>query len=215
VSVVITPSDSLQKGQPYQTASVVVGNTSPRVSTVSLTPQTARPGDRLETQVEASDSDHDRVDLSFKWYRNDTLVKEGDEPFLDTTGFAAGDKVVVEATAHDPIGPGGFLKSEPLVLGNSGPKIISTPPISASQDHFDYFVKAVDPDGDRLTYHLENAPPGMTIGAESGHIAWQFPSDQQGTFHVKLVAKDSQGGMAFQEFDLTLTAAAPPKPAGA
>jgi hypothetical protein len=179
-----------------------------------MTPQTARPGDRLETQVEASDSDHDRVDLSFKWYRNDTLVKEGDEPFLDTTGFAAGDKIVVEVTAHDPAGSGGSLTSEPLVLGNSGPKIISTPPISASQDHFDYLVKAIDPDGDRLTYQLEVAPVGMTISEELGHITWQIPTDQHGTFHVKVVAKDGQGGIASQEFDLTLTAAAPAKPLG-
>ncbi len=214
ISVVIIPADSVQKGRPYRTASVVVGNTPPRLTAVSVTPQTARPGDRLETQVEASDSDHDRVDLSFKWYRNDTLVKEGDEPFLDTTGFAAGDKIVVEATAHDPIGPGGSLKSEPLVLGNSGPKIISTPPISASQDHFDYFVKAVDPDGDRLTYQLEVAPVGMTISEELGHITWQIPADQEGTFHVKVVAKDGQGGIASQEFDLTLTAAAPARHLG-
>lgn len=212
VSVVITPSDSLQNGQPYRTASVIVGNTSPRVSTVSMTPQTARPGDRLETHVEASDPDHDRVDLSFKWYRNDTLVKEGDEPFLDSTGFAARDKILVEVTAHDPIGSGGSLKSKPLVLGNSGPKIISTPPISASQDHFDYLVKAIDPDGDRLTYQLEVAPVGMTISEELGHITWQIPTDQQGTFHVKVVAKDGQGGIASQEFDLTLTAAGPAKP---
>jgi hypothetical protein len=216
VSVVITSSDSLQKGQPYQTASVVVGNTSPRVSTVSMAPQTARPGDRLETQVEASDSDHDRIDLSFKWYRNDMLVKEGDEPFLDTTGFATRDKIVVEATAHDPAGTGGSLKSEPLVLGNSGPTIVSTPPASAStsQDYFDYLVKAKDPDGDRLTYQLEVAPAGMTISEELGHITWQIPADLQGTFHVKVVAKDGQGGIALQEFDLTLTAAAHARPLG-
>jgi hypothetical protein len=214
VSVIIVPSDSIQKGQPYRTASVVVGNAPPKVTVVSLTPQIARSGDRLEAQAEASDPDHDRVDLTFKWYRNDTLVKEGEEPFLDTTGFAARDKVVVEVTAHDPAGSGGSLKSEPLVLGNSGPKIISTPPISASQDHFDYLVKAIDPDGDRLTYQLEVAPVGMTISEELGHITWQIPADQHGTFHVKVVAKDGQGGIASQEFDLKLTAEAPAKPLG-
>ncbi len=205
VFVEVVPTDGAHKGQPYRTKSAMVGNTAPRLMAVSLTPQTARTGEKLEAQVEASDPDHDRVDLAFKWYRNATLVKEGEEPFLDTTGFAARDKIVVEVTAHDPAGSGGSLRSEPLVLGNSAPKIVSTPPASAAEGRFDYPVKAADPDGDQLTYQLEAAPPGMTISPESGHIAWQIPSDQQGIFHVKVIAKDGQGGMASQEFDLTLS----------
>jgi hypothetical protein len=216
VFVEIVPTDGVQKGQPYRTKSVVVGNTSPRVTAVSLTPQVARTGDRLEAHVEASDLDHDRIDLTYKWFRNDVVIKEGDESLLDTTGFAARDKIAVEATAHDPAGTGGSLKSEPLVLGNSGPTIVSTPPASAStsQDYFDYLVKAKDPDGDRLTYQLEVAPAGMTISEELGHITWQIPADLQGTFHVKVVAKDGQGGIALQEFDLTLTAVAHARPLG-
>lgn len=205
VFVEVIPTDGAHKGQPYRTKSVMVGNTAPRLMAVSLTPQTARIEDRLEVQVEASDPDHDRVDLIYKWYRNDAVIKEGEEAFLDTTGFAARDKVMVEVTAHDPSISGNSLKSEPLVLGNSAPKIVSTPPVSTAEDRYDYPVKATDPDGDQLTYQLEAAPPGMTISPESGHIAWQIPSDQQGIFHVKVIAKDGQGGMASQEFDLTLS----------
>ena len=215
VMVEIIPTDGTHKGQAYRTKSVVVGNTSPRVTAVSLMPQTARPGEKLEVQVQASDPDHDRVDLTYKWFRNNAVIKEGDEPFLDTTGLASRDQIVVEVTAHDPAVTGNSLRSDPLVLGNNAPKIVSAPPAPGAPDHFDYPVRAVDPDGDRLTYQLETGPPGMTISEESGHIAWKIPSDQQGTFHVKVVAKDGQGGMASQEFDLTLTAAVPPKPAGA
>ncbi|MBX3329061.1 MAG: hypothetical protein KF722_01565 [Nitrospira sp.] len=205
VFVEIIPSDGTNKGQPYRTKSTAVGNTSPKVATVSLTPQIARTGDKLEAQVEASDPDHDRVDLNFKWYRNETVIKEGEESFLDTTGFVSRDKITVEVTAHDPAVTGNSLKSEPLVLGNSAPKIVSTPPISDSQGRFDYTVKAMDLDGDQVTYHLEAAPTGMSISETSGHILWQIPSDQDGISHVKVVAKDGYGGMATQEFDLTLT----------
>ncbi len=44
VFVEIIPTDAVHKGNPYRTKSVVVGNTSPRVATVSLTPQIARRG---------------------------------------------------------------------------------------------------------------------------------------------------------------------------
>jgi hypothetical protein len=129
-------------------------------------------------------------------------------------GFAARDKIAVEVMARDPAGSGNSLKSDPLVLWNSAPTIISTPPISASQDHFDYFVKAVDPDGDRLTYQLEVAPVSMFISEEPGHIVWQIPLSQQGTSHVKVVVKDGQGGIATQKFDLTLASTGTAKPSG-
>jgi hypothetical protein len=214
VFVEIIPTDGASKGQPYRTAGVAIGNTSPKVTAVSLVPQTARAGDRLEAQVEAHDLDHDRVDLTFKWYRNDTVIKEGEDSFLDTTGFAAPDRVAVEVRASDPAGSAHSLKSEPLALGNSGPTIVSTPPTVAVQGRFDYLVQARDPDGDQLTYRLEMAPPGMVISSESGHIGWQIPTGQQGIFHVKVVAKDEHGGLATQEFDLTLTQKTPSAPPG-
>ncbi len=71
VFVEIIPSDGVNKGHPYRTKSVEVGNTSPKVVAVLLTPQTARTGDKLEAQVEASDPDHDGIDLTYKWFRND------------------------------------------------------------------------------------------------------------------------------------------------
>jgi len=213
VFVEIIPTDGANKGQPYRTKSVVVGNTSPKVTAVSLLPQIARTGDKIEAQVEASDLDHDRIDLTYKWYRNETMIKEGEEPFLNTTGFASRDRIAVEVTAHDPSASGTSVKSEPLVLGNSAPKIVSTPPTAASEDRFDYLVKATDHDGDQLTYQLEAAPPGMTISAETGRIRWLIPTDQRGIFHVKVVAKDGQGGLGSQEFDLTLnTTSAPGSP---
>ena len=214
VFVEVTPSDGTNRGHPYRTKSVVVGNTSPKVKTVSLIPRTARSGDKLDAAVEASDPDQDRVDLIYKWYRNETVIKEGEESFLDTTGFVARDRIAVEVTAHDPVATGNSLKSEPLVLENSAPKIVSTPPISDEQGRFDYAVKAMDPDSDQVMYFLEAAPTGMSISETSGHILWQVSPDQKGIFHVKVVAKDGHGGIATQEFDLTLTSADPTKPSG-
>jgi len=215
VSVEITPSDGSRNGQPYRTAAVLVGNTPPRVVRVSLTPQIAQSGDRLEVQVDASDPDHDLVYLRYRWLKNNAVVKEGEESFLDTAGLAVRDEIVVEVTAQDRISAGSSLRSDPVILGNSAPKIVSNPPALGTSDHYEYAVRAVDLDGDRLTYQLTTAPPGMTISEESGRINWQIPADQHGIFHVKVVAKDGQGGIAYQEFDLTLTAPVPAKAAGA
>ena len=117
VFVEIIPSDGANTGHPYRTKSVVVGNTSPKVRTVSLIPRTARSGDKLEAAVEASDPDQDRVDLTYKWYRNETVIKEGEESFLDTTRFVARDRITVEVTAHDPVATGRFLEIRTACFG--------------------------------------------------------------------------------------------------
>jgi hypothetical protein len=77
-------------------------------------------------------------------------------------------------------------------------------------------VKAVDGDGDPVSFLLEAAPPGMVIDKETGHIVWQIPSDRLGSQRVRVVAEDGQGGKGFQEFHFTLPApVAPAKSGGA
>ena len=205
VSVEIVPDDGKERGAIYRTAAATVANTPPIISSLSVRPQPAKPGDKLEVLVEADDPDHDRFELSFRWWRNATVAKEGDEPVLDTTGFSPKDVVTVEVTPRDGTAAGKSIKSDPLVLGNSPPTIMSTPSTPVGRERYEYAVRAIDPEGDQIRYRLEIAPPGMTIEADTGHIAWQTAPELTGTHKVRVVAEDTQGGIAFQEFDVTLT----------
>jgi hypothetical protein len=211
VSVEIVPADGSQAGKAYRTAAALVGNTPPRIFGVTLSPQTIAVDEQVEAVVEASDPDHDRIDLSYRWFKNDVVIKEGDEPFLMTTGFMPQDQIAVEVTAHDPSAAGNSLRSIAVTVGNRPPKIVSMPPAADTKAIYEYSVQAVDLDGDRMAFQLESAPPGMTISQQSGHIVWPLPADSSGTFHVKVIAQDGRGGAAYQEFDLTLSAQAPAK----
>jgi hypothetical protein len=202
ISVEVTPRDGQQKGQVHRTAAVPVGNTPPRVTAVVLVPSVARPGQMVEAQAEASDPDHDRTDLRFAWYRNGNLWREGEEKILDTVSFAAGDHIVVEVTARDEKAAGHPVRSAVLTLASREPQIVSAPPTTANGYHYQYPVKAVDPDGDRITYQLQAAPAGMSIDKHSGLIGWEIPPDHRGAVHVRVEANDGHGGVAFQEFDL-------------
>ena len=215
ISVEITPSDGRQKGTPVRTPSAPVGNTAPHVTAVTVTPQTVQPGGKLTAEVVANDPDHDRVDLTYRWFRNDAVVKEGEEAFFDTTGLVPRDKVVVEVTARDSQAMGNMLRSDVVTMGNNSPTIVSTPPAPVTPDQYEYAVKATDSDGDRLTYELETAPAGMTIESGTGQIIWIIPPGNRGVFHVKVLAKDGQGGTAYQEFDLAFGVSLPGKSAGA
>jgi hypothetical protein len=214
VSVEIVPSDGNHEGQPYRTAAVPVGNTPPRVISVSLTPEVVHSGDRLLAQVDTFDLDHDLVDLHYRWFKNNMVVNESKDPFLDTKGFRARDVIVVEVTARDSSVTGNSLRSDPIALRNAPPKIISIPPGPAASDRFEYLVRAEDSDGDPLTYKLETGPRGMTIDEKSGYLTWPIPSDEHGTAHVKVGATDGQGGSAYQEFDLIFSVPAPLNPTG-
>lgn len=215
VSVEVVPDDGKVRGVAVQTAALTVVNTPPVISDVFVRPQPALPGDRLEARVEVADPDGDRIDLVFRWLRNGVVVKEGDEPVLDTSGFAPKDLVIVEVIPRDRTALGKPVKSGPLLAINSPPAIVSTPSVPAGRDRYDYAVKAVDPEGDRLIYRLETAPPGMTIDAETGHVQWSVAPTVAGTHHVRIVVQDVGGGTAFQEFDLSVPPPPPLKPEGA
>lgn len=213
VSVEITPADAKQKGPLYRVPPAVVVNSPPVIHSVTLVSQGTVSANRIEASVDASDPDHDPLTLTFQWYKNDLLVKEGTEAFLETEGIVAGDLITVKVTARDPSGEERTAQAAPTMVENHPPRIVSVPPAPQSAESYVYTVQAVDDDGDALTYVLRTAPLGMTI-AENGRIDWRVPHDRLGVHHVTIVVTDGRGGVAVQEFDLQLTALSPAPQAG-
>jgi hypothetical protein len=214
VSVDLVPTSGTVQGIHYQAGPAMVGNTSPVVTRVSI----ERPvdsHDQVFAKVEAVDADLDEMQFDFRWWRNDKVVKQGPEQTLDTTGFQTKDTLEVEVTPRDQLSAGKPVRSESVYFGNSPPKIISVPAALIVRERYEYTVKAVDADGDPLSFLLEAGPPGMVIDKETGHLVWQIPQDQLGRHRVRIIAEDGQGGTAFQEFDFTLPASGKPsKPGG-
>lgn len=202
VSVVIVPSDSVQAGQPY-TTKAIVGNTPPFLSKVEL--QSADGGTRVEATAEAKDPDHDRVDLTYRWFHGEQVIQESEESLLSTKGLDTRLPIVVEVLAHDSESVGKPLRSSPFRLDNHAPSIVSVPPVTSGENVYDYVVKAVDEDGDPVTFQLEKGPRGMTVDENTGHLHWVVPTDHAGVVHVKVLVKDAPGSIAYQEFDLTLS----------
>jgi hypothetical protein len=159
----------------------------------------------VEAIVEANDLDHDRIDVMYRWLQGEKVIQEGEESSLATTGLETRLPIVVEVSAHDSESIGKPLRSSPFGLNNRAPRITSLPPAAAGTSVYDYVVKAVDEDGDPITFWLEQGPPGMTVDENTGHLQWAIPSDRVGAFRVKVLAKDGPGSIAYQEWDLTLS----------
>lgn len=209
VSLEILPDDGKVKGAIYRSQVVTVVNTPPIISSLSVSPQPGVPGDKLEARIEATDPDADPIHVMFRWLRNGVVVKEGEEPTLDTDGFSNTDQVTVEVIARDQRAAGKSVKSGRLLTSNSRPAITSTPTVPSAGTQFEYRVTAVDPDGDQLSYRLKTAPAGMVIDEATGHIRWPIAQAPAGTHHVHVVVEDAGGGQAFQEFDLNIPSPLP------
>ncbi|MCP9470044.1 MAG: putative Ig domain-containing protein [Nitrospira sp.] len=205
VSVEITPADAKQKGPSYRVPPVSVGNAPPVVRSAMIVHHNESSGNVIEALVDASDPDLDLLSVTYRWYKNQVLVKEGEEALFDAGEVAVGEAVVVEVTARDPSGASDTARSAPWSMDNRPPRIVSTPPVPHTSESYTYRVQAIDDDGDDLVYVLETAPAGMTIGERTGRIDWRVPQDQAGVQHVKIVVKDGRGGAALQEFDLQVT----------
>ena len=84
-------------------------------------------------------------------------------------------------------------------------QLLGSIPVAVNGE-YGYPVRAVDADGDPITFSLIEAPAGATIDPASGAIAWQPPGP--GTYAFTVQAADDRGGMDTQTYVLTVTAGA-------
>lgn len=106
---------------------------------------------------------------------------------------------------------GNASQSFSLFVQNANlPPIFDSKPISeiGVGSTWRYQPIAVDPNGDKATYSLLNAPIGMQMGT-SGLLT--YSSTDQALHHVKILADDKKGGLAIQEFLLEVSNNTPPE----
>jgi len=209
LTVEATPFDGTIDGVPYMSAPVPIVNTAPILSALSVDFDHAVQGRQLLARVEVLDADHDEVSLSYRWRKNETVVKEGEDSTLSVAGLTPRDIVDVDVTASDGNANGTATLSGRFTMSNSSPTILSNPSVSTTGGVYEYLVQASDPDGDPITYTLEEAPPGMSIGEQTGRIHWSVTPEAKGIYRIKVVAQDNKGGFAAQDFELSISA--PPK----
>jgi hypothetical protein len=208
VSVDLTPIAATGRGPLFHVGETSVHNSPPMIKAIAIQPTDARVTTPLQAVVEVVDADHDPVRLTFQWRRNEYVVKEGDDDRLVLTDVRVGDIVIVEATAADRHGMGRTARSTPVTIQNSPPSVTTAPPTPTNRDHYEYAVRASDPDGDPLRFRLASAPSGMTIGEASGLIVWRIPPGLKGAQNAQIVIEDNRGGSVVQDIQLTLPAPA-------
>lgn len=205
VSVEVTPYDAKGAGPPYRTEPVPVANTPPRVTRLAYKPSPVRVGDRITAMPESEDPDGDNVSYQFRWYHNGEEYLRADYDTLGTGEFVRGDQIVLEVIPSDGIDDGEVRRSDPVTVENSPPEITSLPPQEMVDGLFAYQVTATDRDGDKLSFSLDAAPPGMTIDPDTGALAWRITGDVTGAHEVRIAVRDGHvAEPTVQEFSLAL-----------
>ncbi len=185
-------------------ADSVIGNTPPVVLDVSFENPAIHRGVDIELIATGADDDGDDVGFLFRWYVNGEEVDFIDGPTLPGNRFHRGDSIHFVVTPYDDQDEGIPYEGSPFVIPNAPPFFVSTPPLDFSGDSYSYQARAEDPDGDEVSYALENPPPGMTIHGRSGQIDWRLEDLPDGAYHIVIVAIDSQGQKGYQEYTMTV-----------
>ncbi len=210
ISVTVIPVGGQGPGLPFQTSEVLVQNTLPRVTSLTIEPFPIRLGDHLVPKVTVVDADEDEVTLHYRWTLNGNVVSEGDpEPFHLSEGHR-GDEVQLVVTPSDVMGAGEPFLSKKIKVSNSLPRITSTPPSALHNSLYLYSVTAVDSDGDPLVFGLKDPPANMTIDPKTGKLQWAVTPEVTGQHTVTVTVSDGHHNEPVeQEFDITIGAGVP------
>lgn len=133
------------------------------------------------------------------------------EVLPESVGAADGSHIVT-LDANQTVRDRNFGNTVGTPQPNRSPNFTTTAPSNAEVGVLlRYDARAVDPDGDSITYELFQAPRGMIVDPVRGVVVWQPTADQRGTVTVTLRAQDGRGGSAIQQFDLTIGSNQPPR----
>jgi len=129
-------------------------NTAPFIKSAEIVPAVPVLGSRITLRVEAGDKEGDKIDYEVKWFLNGKEIGKGFEFYLEEA--KRNDEIFAEITPSDGKSTGETVKTAPVVIGNTPPKItgarISPDTILTSTSDLTVIGEGFDPDGDSLKW---------------------------------------------------------------
>jgi hypothetical protein len=129
------------------------------------------------------------ITWTYEWTKNNEPFGKSDS----VSGFRRGDNLSVKVIPFDGenYGNGKVLSVE---IKNTVPRMVDGQSAILEGKKLTYHLKAVDADGDTLTYSLIDGPSGATIDQKSGAITWFNVPDDLQKFDLKVKINDGQNG---------------------
>ncbi|GAI70517.1 unnamed protein product [marine sediment metagenome] len=190
----IRVTDSLgRESEPYKLGPVTIENSLPEIiwADFSLTDDIYK-GIDLSIIVQTKDIDDDVVTIRYTWYLDNKFLSN--DSVLDGQLLKAGKNVRVELVPYDGDTVGeSFEITRPIIVQNLPPKVIGTLIPVMNDSLIICKIDVEDPDGDQVSYVIEEGPPGMTID-NTGRIQWKRPETlRDTTYNIVVMVTDSRG----------------------
>lgn len=192
-------------------STTLVVNSPPKILKMPYEPSTVFHGVDLSAKPQAEDVDGDEITFRYTWYINGEEVAGNDAPTLAGDRFRRGDRISISVLPNDGQVDGELFSSGEILIPNGPPSFVSTPPVTFKGALFSYQAKAVDPDEDRVSYALEQAPEGMTLDGASGLVKWSYNAADAGEHRIRITARDAEDAWVSQDFVLNIKAPGGPE----
>ncbi|MEK6967708.1 MAG: putative Ig domain-containing protein [Nanoarchaeota archaeon] len=166
----------------------------------------ANAGSQYQYQITATDSDGDSLLYSLLQSPQGMAINTQTGLISWTPSNSQAGQNTVTLSVNDPKG-GSTTQTFTITVASTGnmPPQIRSSPISEIEfgRSYSYYPDGYDPDGDLLTFSLNESPAGMTISQSSGLVQWI--ANQTGSFPVRILVGDPSGETAMQSFILAVS----------
>lgn len=172
------------------------------IQDVTYKPEEPNAFDDIEVVVQTAAS-KSYVDVDVTWYVNDRKLISERDTILRNRNFSKGDRIQAEIEATRS-GRTDTFSAPTIVVGNSPPRILTNPRSLTQLDGFR--VRAEDPDGGRVTYHVQGGPKGLSIGENTGVVRYK-PSKKAegGQFDIVIVVRDEDKSESEWRFKVSVS----------
>ncbi|MEO0143166.1 MAG: Ig domain-containing protein [candidate division WOR-3 bacterium] len=203
ISAEVTPYDGKEWGETVKTGKITIGGLPPKIVSLSISPESlfvTTPSVVVSAMVD--DPDGDSTKLIVHWLVKDEVISDTSNTLdLRKYNLKKNDVITGAAFAFD-----GEFKSEEfpfeLHIANSAPVLSHRiDSVKAKPESLYYQVPIIDPDGDRLTFEIVEAPKGVLIDKATGVIYGNV--GEANSFEVLVRATDTDGAYLDAKFTLT------------
>ena len=115
-----TPSDGTASGTAVSSSAVVISNTAPVTSAVTMSPTLVYEASTITCTPTSTDADGDSISYTYAWYVNASAVAATGST-LTGTYFSKGDSVYCRATPSDGSASGSAVSASAVTVGNTAP----------------------------------------------------------------------------------------------
>jgi formylglycine-generating enzyme required for sulfatase activity len=213
VSCTVTPNDGTDDGAAVTSNTVIISNSAPSISGVTIDPATATASDALTCSWTGfSDADGDSDASTINWTING--VDSGTSTVL-MSGFVGGDTVTCTVTAFDGTDDGTVL-SDTIVIDNTAPVLadVSLEPVPAYEDTTLTCTpgSATDSDGAAITFNYAWIVNSVGIAATSTTLTGADFDKNDDVFCTVTPTDGSDSGAAIDSGTVTIQNTAPEAP---